>query len=212
MSRKEIIFAIKFCCITSLIAMVVYPLMITTHGYNWYNYVLEMSFGPLFIISYFGVYFFIREFGNSFFNLLSAVFHMLAGCAVLLTNVMQKSVFTIGRGYSEIENQVSKEIIEKTYKLGNLTQLAIDYYFDVLVSTATIFLALALLRQRFYPKWLAIPGILIGLGGLIVNTIKFPIPPAASGLFDPGPFYAVFTGFIILPMIYQVYFKNILQK
>lgn len=208
MNYNEINFAIKFCGITSLIMGIVYPLMITTHGYNWWNYVLEVSFGPLFIISYIGLYLFIKQFGNSFYNLLAMVFYVLSGLAVLMTNVVQKSVFTIGRGYNSIENPISKEIIQKTHKLGNLTQLGFDYCFDVLVSTATIFIALAMLRQNFYPKWLIVPGLLIGAGGLIINTIEFPIPPAASGLFDPGPFYAVFTALLFFPMIYHVYFKK----
>ncbi|NAS30191.1 DUF4386 family protein [Flavobacteriaceae bacterium R38] len=208
MDKKEIDFAIKFCCITGIIMFIVYPLMISTHGYRWWNYVLEIIFGPGFIISYIGLYLFIKQYGNSFYNFLAIVFHILAGLAVLITNVVQKSVFTIGRGYNEIENEVSKEIIQKTHKLGNLTQLGFDYTFDVLVSTATIFIAFAMLRQNFYPKWLVIPGVLIGAGGLIVNTIEFPIPPAASGLFDPGPFYAIFTAFLFFPMIYQVYFKK----
>lgn len=212
MKKEEVDYGIRFSCATSLIAMVVYPLMITNHGYNWWNYLFEMSFGLLFIVSYTGIYFFIRKFGDSFFNLLALIFHIVAGTAVLLTNVMQKSVFTIGRGYSEIENAVSKEIVEKTYQLGNLTQLAIDYYFDLLVSTATIFLSLALLRQTFYYKWISILGLLVGIGGILINTVKFPIPPANAGLFDPGPYFAAFTALIIFPMIYQVYFKNILEQ
>lgn len=208
MTKQDTQFAIRFSSVTAILMGIVYPLMITTHGYNWWNYVLEMSFGPLFIISYIGLYLFVKQFGNSFYNLLAMVFHILSGMAILMTNVVQKAVFTIGRGYNEIEDQTSKEIIEKTYKLGNLTQLGFDYCFDVLVSMATIFIALAMLRQNFFPKWLMVPGVLVGLGGLIINTMKFPIPPAASGLFDPGPFYAVYTALLFLPMVYKTYFKK----
>ncbi len=208
MDDKEINFAIKFSCITALFMGIIYPLMISTYGYEWWNYVLEVGFGPLFIISYIGLYLFIKNIGDSFFNLLAVVFHVLSGLTVLMTNVLQKAVFTIGIGYSKIENEISKEIIEKTHKLGNLTQLGVDYGFDVLVSVATIFVAMALLKQSFYPKWLVFLGVLVGVSGLIINTIKFPIPPADSGLFDPGPLYAIFAAFLFFPMIYQVYLKK----
>lgn len=208
MSEKEINFAIKFGCITSLVMGVVYPLMITTHGYHWYNYVFELGFGPLFIISYVGTYFFIRKQGDSFFNLLAVIFHVLAASAILLTNTVQKSVFTIVRVSDSNYNEISREITQQTFRVGNLVQLGMDFYFDVLVSIGTIFLSLALLKQSFYPKWIVLFGFIIGAGGLVLNTVKFPIPPADSGLFDPGPFFAVFSAMIFFPMIYKTFFNR----
>ncbi len=208
MNDRETNFAIRFGCVAALLMGIVYPIMINTHGYEWWNYILEMSFGPLFMISHIGLYLFFKKHQNSFYNLLAMLFHILAGAAVLLCNIIQKSVFTIGKDYGAIENGISKEIIRTTYKLGNLTQLAIDYYFDVLVSIATLFIALAILKQQFYWKWLVIPGIIISIGGLVVNTIKFPIPPADSGLFDPGPFYAIYSAVLFLPMIYHTFLKK----
>ncbi len=208
MNEKELVFAFKFSCISGILSAIVYPLMISTYGYNWWNYALEISFGPLFIISNLGLFFFIKSFGQSFFNILAIIFNSLAGAAILITNIVQKSVFIIGRDFKAVENEISREIIQKTYKLGNLTQLGLDFYFDVLVSIGTIFLALALLRQHYFSKWLVFPGILTGSIGLIINTIKFPIPPASSGLFDPGPLYAIFASLLLIGMIKKVFIKT----
>ncbi len=212
MKQSEVLFGIKFGCFTGLISAIVYPLMISTHGYNWWNFVLEISFGPLFIISNIGLYLFIKHHGNSFFNLIAIIFNVLAGAGILITNTVQKAIFTIGKDYHAAHTETSKEIIQKTYQIGNLVQLGLDFYFDVLVSFATMFLAFAIYKQHYYPKWLTPLGIIIGVGGLAINTIEFPVPPANLGFFDPGPFYAAFSFFLLAGIVYRMFIKNPIQK
>lgn len=208
MTTSETNFAIKFCSISGVLGAIVYPLMISTHGYNWWNFLFEMSFGPLFMLSNIGLYLFIKKHGDSFFNLLAVLFNVLAGSSVLLMLSVQKSVFSLGRNMKYEATDVSQSIYRSSFQVGNLTQLGLDFYFDVLVSIGTVFLALAIKKQDYFPKWFSWFGLFIGAGGLIVNTSKFPIPPADTELFDPGPFYAVFLSILLVGIIKNTFFKK----
>ena len=210
MNKKERLFAIKFGLVAGTATSIIYPLMITTHGFGLWPLLLEISFGPLFIIGSYALYLFIKEHGHSFFNEMGMLFTALAGGAILMTNTVQKSVFSIGKDIRTTDDPVVQEMIRRSFKTGNLTQLGMDFYWDVLVSLGISFFSLAIIRQNYLPKWLVIPGMIIGIGGLFLNMLTFPIPPAEDQLIDPGPFFAVFYGISLIIMLHAVFVKKAL--
>ncbi|MEO9870460.1 hypothetical protein [Ekhidna sp.] len=211
MDKKENDFAIKFGLITGIATSIIYPLMITTHGFGLWPLFLEISFGPLFIIGSYAIYLFIKKYGHSFFNQLGFLFSALAGAAVLMMLTVQKSVFSMSMDMKKTDDPAVQEMIRRSFKSGNLTQLGMDFCWDVLVSLGMFFFALAITRQSYFPKWLFVPGLLIGLGGLFLNMLTFPIPPADDQLIDPGPFFAIFYGVLLIIMLYAVFIKKTLS-
>ena len=175
--------------------------MITYHANDLWSLTMEIIFGPFFIISNFGLFLFIQKNGQSLFNFLAFIFHALAGFSNTLMLNIQKAVFSMGDVYRNTENELSKEMIQRSFQTGNLIQLGIDFCFDVFVSLGTVLLGFAILRQNGIVRWLGPLGILIGLGGLVLNMVTFPTPPADVNFPDPGPFFGVFFGIVLLNML-----------
>ncbi|WP_305982592.1 hypothetical protein [Roseivirga thermotolerans] len=211
MNSRDRFFAIKFGLIAGVVTSIIYPLMITTHGPGLWPLLLEISFGPMFIISSYSLYLFIKHYGNSFYNEIGWLFTILAGAAILMTNTVQKSVFSMMADMQSTDDHLVREMIRRSFKSGNLTQLGMDFYWDVLVSIGISFFALAILHQKYLPKLLTIAGLIIGIGGLFINMLTFPVPPANNELIDPGPFFAVFYGIVLLFMLHAVFIKKALS-
>ena len=191
--------------IAGTIISVTYPLMISYHSDSFWALLMEVTFGPLFIIGTLGLFLFISQKGHSIYNLLALVFHVLAGFSETLMLAVQRSVFSQRSEYRLLEDERSQEIFQRSFQTGNLTQLGIDFCFDIFVSLGTLFLALALLRQNSLFTWLAYPGMVVGLGGLLLNMLTFPTPPADLSYPDPGPFFGIYFGLVLLNIIYVIF-------
>ncbi|WP_123877362.1 hypothetical protein [Flagellimonas maritima] len=117
---------------------------------------------------------------------------------------VQKAIYSSVSDYRKLTSQLSKEIFERSFEIGNLTQLAMDFCFDIFVSFGTLFLSIAIFKQKKLSRWLAIVGMLVSTVGLYLNLSTFPEPPADLKLPDPGPFFGFFFGLLILNMIYII--------
>lgn len=174
-----------------------------------WSLLMEVTFGPLYIISHVGIYLYIKNSGQSICNVFSLLFNALAGFSITLMLNVQKSVFSIGRlnGIDTLTEQ-QREMLSYSFKSGNLVQLGMDFCFDVFVSFGIVFFGLALLQQKRLIKWLGYLGILVGLLSLGLNMAVFPIPPADYNYPDPGPFFGGFFGLVLLNLIYRLYLKK----
>lgn len=205
MSEKDKKFAIVLAIVTGTIISITYPLMISYHANDIWSLTMEIIFGPFFIISNLGLYFFIKKHGHSIFNLLAIIFHAFAGFSNTLMLNIQKSVFSLGDVYRNTQNELSKEMIQRSFQAGNLVQLGIDFCFDVFVSIGTLLLGLAIIYNNRLAKPLGFIGLLVGLGGLFINMITFPIPPADQNYPDPGPYFGTYFGIVLLNMLFIIY-------
>ena len=152
----------------------------------------------------YGLYLFIRHHGQSIYNVLGLIFNILACFSVTMMLNVQKSVFSVGSEYSSLTNEASREMFQRSFQIGNLTQLGMDFCFDVFVSFSTFFLGLALLYQTKISKYFGYIGLIVGLGGLTLNMLTFPIPPADVSYPDPGPFFSIYFSLILLNMFYII--------
>ena len=190
--------------IAGAIVSVTYPLQITNSFSRLGQSIMELTMGPLIIIGCLALYYFIKAQRNTVYNLLGFVFNALAGLSVTMMVAVQGSVYTIGKDYREAADETMKQMIRQSFKVGNLAQLGMDVCFDVFISLGTVFIGIAVLKQRQILGWLGLPGIIVGLGGLAVNIATFPIPPADQGLFDPGPYFGIYFGLLLIAMLVAV--------
>lgn len=190
--------------VAGAIVSVTYPLQITNSFSRLSQTIMELTMGPLILIGCLALYYFIKEQRNTVYNILGFVFNALAGLSVTMMMAVQGSVFTMGKDFREATDESLKEMIRQSFKSGNLTQLGMDVCFDVFISLGTVFIGIAILKQKRIFKWLGIPGLIVGLGGLSVNIATFPIPPADQELFDPGPYYGIYFGILLIALLVVV--------
>jgi hypothetical protein len=69
--------------------------------------------------------------------------------------------------------------------------LGLDVAWDLYIGVATLLFGLCFLRHPAFGRWLGWPGIVVALVLLVLNTATFPEPPVEVGLFDAGPFVAL---------------------
>lgn len=197
--------AVIIALVAGTIISITYPLMTSYHSNSFWALLMEVTFGPFFIIGTFGLFLFIYQKGNSIYNIIALIFHVLAGLSETMMLTVQRSVFSIRTTYKGLDNELSKEMFQRSFQVGNLAQLGMDFCFDIFVSLGTLFLAIALLKQRALFRWLAYPGIIVGGGGLYLNMITFPAPPADLQYPDPGPFFGIYFGLVLLNIIYVIF-------
>ncbi len=203
MKQKDIKELIIVGMVAGAIVSVTYPLQITNSFSRLGQTLMEITMGPLMIVGYLALYYFIKEQRNTVYNILGLIFNLLGSMTVTMMIIVQGSVFTMIRDFRAETDEMNKKLIQYSFKSGNLTQLGMDITFDVLISIGTVFVAIALLKQKHIPRILCIPGVIIGVGGLSVNMATFPLPPADEGLFDPGPYYGIYFGVVLITMAYS---------
>ncbi len=204
MKQKDLKELIIVGLVAGAIVSVTYPLQITNRFSRLGQTLMEITMGPLIIIGSLALYFFIKQQRDTVYNMLGLIFNILAGLSVTMMLVVQGAVFTMIQDYREATDELSKKIIGQSFKSGNLTQLGMDITFDVFISLGTVFIAVALLKQHRIKRWLSLPGVVVGLGGLSLNIATFPIPPADQEFFDPGPFYGIYFGLLLIAMLIEV--------
>ncbi len=204
MKQKDLKELIIVGLVAGAVVSVTYPLQITNRFSRLGQTLMEITMGPLIIIGSLALYFFIKQQRDTVYNMLGLIFNILAGLSVTMMLVVQGAVFTMIQDYREATDELSKKIIGQSFKSGNLTQLGMDITFDVFISLGTVFIAVALLKQHRIKRWLSLPGVVVGLGGLSLNIATFPIPPADQEFFDPGPFYGIYFGLLLIAMLIEV--------
>lgn len=204
MKQKDLKELIIVGLVAGAIVSVTYPLQITNRFSRLGQTLMEITMGPLIIIGSLALYFFIKQQRDTVYNMLGLIFNILAGLSVTMMLVVQGAVFTMIQDYREATDELSKKIIGQSFKSGNLTQLGMDITFDVFISLGTVFIAFALLKQYRIKRWLSLPGVVVGLGGLSLNIATFPIPPADQEFFDPRPFYGIYFGLLLIAMLIEV--------
>lgn len=79
--------------------------------------------------------------------------------------------------------------------------LGLDVAWDVFGATGTVLFGLALWRAPRFGPALGLAGILTGGALLVLNLATFPTPPAEAGLFDLGPFVALWYVLLSVRML-----------
>ena len=113
-----------------------------------------------------------------------AAFTMLLGMII--------AQLAVGAGIGEMAKDLDDTGAKALQRGLRLIDLGLDVAWDFLIGTAMIFWGVALRgRSGFGPAW-GVPMAVLGIALILLNVSTFPWPPGSHGLFDIGPWIALF--------------------
>lgn len=150
-----------------------------------------ISAWPILSIVYsYGLYSYVAAERDSAANRLAFVFAALAFTTVLGMIVVQLAV---GASLGEISKGLDEPTARALRRGLRMIDMGLDVAWDMLIGTALVLSGLAMRRRSgLGPGW-AFPSMALGLALIALNAATFPWPPADRGLFDIGPFIALFV-------------------
>ncbi len=166
------------------------------------DYNLFFAFGPLLMASVFAIYHYLKAECESIALQMATIFLIAAGIAFTMMATMQGSIrHSFREEMSAVEADEARAEIRTRFLGVDSTQLGLDMAFDIFISSGTFLLGLALIRHPRFGWWFAIPAMAVAATGLTLNTITFPENSGVAGYVDPGPFFSVVYGLIVLQLI-----------
>jgi hypothetical protein len=147
------------------------------------------GFPLLGIVFSYGLYSFVAEESEGTANRLAFVFAAAAFTTLLGMIIAQQAV---GAGIGEMTKGLDDATAKALRRGLRLIDLGLDVAWDFLIGTALVLWALAIRRRTgFGPGW-AVPSAVFGVALIALNASTFPWPPGDRGLFDIGPFIALY--------------------
>jgi hypothetical protein len=168
------------------------------------NRLLHFAFGPLLIVAFIGIFFFLGRERVRLLHILGSVFGILAGATFAMMTIVQASM--IDRVWLPLRASDDPAVVTHLkYALQgtNSVQLGLDVAWDLFITIATVLVALSLIGRGGATRLFAIVGVAIGAATLVLNLWTFPMPPAQSGSIDLGPFVGGWFGGVCLMMAHQ---------
>ncbi len=127
--------------------------------------------------------------GNTVAARLSFVFAATAFATLLGMLFVQVA---INSGIAEMARGLPDPTVRALRRALRLVDLGLDVAWDILIGTALVLWGSALHRRKTFGRAWAYPSVAFGVLLIGLNVATFPWPPATRGLFDIGPFIAVF--------------------
>jgi hypothetical protein len=187
--------------ICGISALASYTIVMTGLVPVWLGRLFFFAFGPFLVLSALGLYHVLRSHSSPVWLQAATLFTMIAGVLVNLMAVVQQSLF--GTMLEQIRQQADgpgKEALLQTFRGVNTVQLGMDISWDIFIFAGVGFLGIALRSHPKFGRWFTWPGLLIGVTGLVLNLVTFPIPPAEQGLVDVGPLVGLFYLAVVIRM------------
>lgn len=117
---------------------------------------------------------------------------LAAGCVNLCMLAVQQGMFMATK--PRADSQETPDLVSAgklATRAVNDAQLSLDVAWDTLLCLSVAMMCLAALRRgTIAAVWCAL-GLVISIGGWIMQIATFPTPPGDAGLFDFGPFFAI---------------------
>jgi len=147
------------------------------------------GFPILGIVFSYGIHAAVAAENESTANRLGFVF-AVAAFAMLLGMIIAQ--LAVGAGIGEMSKDLDDTAAKGLRRGLRLIDLGLDVAWDFLIGTAMIFWGVALRGRRgFGPVW-GVPLMVLGIALILLNASTFPWPPGSHGLFDIGPWIALF--------------------
>jgi uncharacterized membrane protein YdcZ (DUF606 family) len=155
---------------------------------NSLTFLLAMFFPIFGIAAIFSLKEYIAIQSPSYVNTLSFTFGSIAFtiCAIFLSAQLAVQIEV-----KPDEDAANKAILKLIKESIRVVDMGMDVAWDMFIGT---YLVLFLLSTRRITalKWWGLTGGILGIALMMLNAYTFPIPPADSGLFDLGPFIALY--------------------
>jgi len=174
-------------------------------------YPIFWSFGPLLIVSIIGLYHFMSLKSKTLSLQLGTLFIIAGGVCVTLMGTIQGAARA---SLLAVKPEDSGETLIKAWSFAretaNSIQLGVDLAWDLFLFTGLILLGLAMFKHPYFGKIIGSAGILLGAAGLFLNIYTYPTPPGEAGLFDIGPFTALW--FLPVTLLIIIRYKKAFKE
>ncbi len=172
--------------------MIVYPAIIFIDLPTPLGIFLAASFGFLFALASIGLKTILELDRPSVGAQIGALANIIGGAVVAAMMLIQVAVNSHMHTLMDATAAgITKDTYRQVWLAIDKIQLALDVTWDYFGGIGTVLLAFAAARHPRFGWWFAAPGIILGVALLILNCWTFPTPPAEGGLFDLGPFVAL---------------------
>jgi len=151
------------------------------------GYALAFAFGPLVAVASVGMGRVLAAERPGALPDLGAVFGIGAGFMVLAMLTTQQAIFArtpLGDGAVDEGTKALRRGLDAVH-------FGLDVAWDVLIGVSLLLFAIAMLRHSRFGRVMGATGIALALLLLGFNLWTFPVPPAAAGTIDWGPFVAL---------------------
>lgn len=170
---------------------------------------IAFTFPLLWIISFMGLYHFLRIYRRTVTLEIAYIFGIIGGALVLTLLVVQQANFIWHEeALATLGNEESDGLIKAAFRGANRVQAGMDVAFDIFITLSWILFGFNIANHPKFNKVLGWSGSLIATALLVLNMITFPTAPAESGLFDLGPFLGLWAFIFNIWFIVVVYRKN----
>ncbi len=151
---------------------------------------LVISLFPILGIIYsYALHDFIAAESDGAANRLSAIF-AIAGFTILMAMIVVQ--LAVGAAVPDITRALDEATARALRRGLRIVDLGLDVGWDLLIGTALIFWGFAIRRRSGLGLGWGAPSAVFGVALIGLNAATFPTPPANHGLFDIGPFIAVY--------------------
>jgi hypothetical protein len=200
---------VKTGIIAGILADVTYIIAISINLPLKVTYPIFWLFGPCLIVGVLGIYHFIKHHQTSIMLQVGILFLIISGAISVLMAAMQGALRIV---FTQIPHSDVGEMREEAWtlalKCGDAIQLGADMAYDVFMLGGVLLLGIAMLKHPRFGKLFGWPAIVLGTGGLVLNTYSFPIPPGEAGLFDGGPLVGLWFLIVVIQMIRSLRWLN----
>lgn len=186
-------------------SMVVYATLILVDLPTPLGVFLAASFGFLFALASIGLKAIFELHRPSVAAQIGALSNIIGGSIVAAMFLVQVAVNSHMQALVDATSAGStKDIYRQVWLSVDKIQLALDVTWDFFGGVGTVLLAFASAKHPRFGWWFAAPGIALGVALLALNFSAFPIPPAESGLFDLGPFVALWYLIMMIRSVWSL--------
>jgi hypothetical protein len=198
----------KIGAIAGILSIIFYIAAIIPFLPNAIGLLLAFSFPLLWIISFMGLYHFLKKQNHTPSLEIAYIFGIIGGALVCtLLIVQQANMIWHHEAMAAASSEEAKALLKASFRGANRVQAAMDVAFDIFITISWILFGINIARSPSFNKIFGWAGSLIALGLLTLNMYTFPTAPAGSGLFDLGPFLALWV-FILFIWFTVILFKK----
>jgi hypothetical protein len=123
---------------------------------------------------------------------LGFVFGVVAFSMVTMHNMIQSGIHLEGSDLARSDPTFSPETWSSVVAAVHGVDNGLDLAWDLFLVLWLVFTGVAMMRHARL-RWWGLPAIVLGAVLLVLNAITVPDPPAAAGLFDPGPLVGLYA-------------------
>jgi hypothetical protein len=197
----------KIGAISGILSIIFYVSAILPFLPDFLGRIVAFTFPLLWIISFMGLYHFLRKQNHTPSLEIAYIFGIIGGMLACTLLIVQQANIMWHQEVMETANTDEiKALYKATFRGANRVQAGLDVAFDVFITISWFLFGLNIAKSKSFNRLLGWTGSLIALSLLVLNIYTFPDAPAESGLFDLGPFLGLWA------MVFFIWFTIILYK